>query len=143
MTEHTITVVTKKTVPVKYLRAECGVRYWEDATVNGTEDTDGKLIPFREGDAWRPLIDLDTGKIERWSEGTTASIHYKVCDDGKYELLDADKNVVASISGYVPEMMCPKGSGYGDYVIMEIEADGSIANWEVDFSEFEGDRDDD
>lgn len=144
---HALRLKETKSVPVKYIRARCGVRYWEDATVNGEEDADGSRIPLREGTAadnddlnggnWRPTIDLDTGKIEGWPEGTTASIHYKVCDDGDYELLDADRNVVASIEGYVPSLMCPEGEGYGDYVIMEIAADGSIANWRADLSEFE------
>jgi hypothetical protein len=129
MTEHTVTVVTKKTVPVKYLQAECGVRYWEDAKVNGAEDAEGKLIPCRKGDNWAPLIELDTGKIQDWPEGTTANVHYKVCDDGRYHLLDTTMKTVASIDGYVPTMLCPEGGGYGDYVIMEIDADGSIANW--------------
>lgn len=134
-------------VPVAYLRARCGVRYWEDAEVNGTQDTDGSLIPCREGTAadndhlgggnWRPTIDLATGKIEGWPEGTVASIHYKVCDDGDYELLDAERNVVKAIDGYVPNIMCPEGEGFGDYVIMEISAGGTIANWKPDLSEFE------
>ncbi len=135
MTELTITI--KKTVPVKYLRAECGVRYWEDAKVNGVEDTEGTLIPCRIGDIWCPVIDLDTGKIENWPEGTTASIHYKVCDEGVYTLLNENREVVASVDGYVIGMMCPEGGGYGDYVIMKIGPDGAIANWEVDLSEFE------
>ncbi len=135
MTELTITI--KKTVPVKYLRAECGVRYWEDAEVNGVEDTEGTLIPCRIGDIWCPVIDLDTGKIENWPEGTTASIHYKVCDEGVYTLLNENREVVASVDGYVIGMMCPEGGGYGDYVIMKIGPDGAIANWEVDLSEFE------
>ena len=64
------------------------VRYWEDATVNGVEDTDGALIPLRFGDCWMPIIELDTGRVRDWPEGTTADIHYKVCDAGEYELLD-------------------------------------------------------
>lgn len=144
---HALRLKETKSVPVKYIRARCGVRYWEDARVNGEEDADGSRIPLREGTPadndnlgggnWRPTIDLDTGKIEGWPEGTTASIHYKVCDDGDYELLDADRNVVASIDGYVPSLMCPEGNGYGDYVIMEIAADGTIAKWVADLSEFE------
>lgn len=144
---HALRLKETKSVPVKYIRARCGVRYWEDATVNGEEDTDGSRIPLREGTAadnddlgggnWLLTIDLDTGKIEGWPEGTTASVHYKVCDDGDYELLDADRNVVASIDGYVPSLMCPEGEGYGDYVIMEIAADGTIAKWKADLSEFE------
>ena len=41
------------------------------------------------------------------------------------------------IDGYVPSMMCPEGDGYGDYVIMKVAEDGTIANWRVDLSEFE------
>jgi hypothetical protein len=129
-------VVSKE---VKYLQAECGVRYWEDGEVNGSEDTDGELIPCRVKDSWCPTIDLTTGVIEEWPEGTTADIHYKVCDAGIYRLLDADKNVVREIDGYVPSIMSPGGSGHGDYVIMTIDADGKIVNWSVDLDGFEED----
>lgn len=148
---HALRLKSMTSVPVKYLRARCGVRYWEDAEINGVQDEDGSRIPLREGTAadndrlgggnWCPVIDLDTGRIEGWPEGTVASIHYKVCDDGDYELLDADRNVVKAIDGYVPNCMCPEGDGYGDYVIMEIAADGTIAKWRADLSEFEQDDD--
>lgn len=47
-----INTTTPKTVEVVKLRAVMGVRYWEDGTVNDTEDTDGTLIPCRVKDAW-------------------------------------------------------------------------------------------
>jgi hypothetical protein len=134
-----VKTITQK--PVRYLRARCGVRYWEDAKVNGVADTEGNLIPGRVGTSWCPLIDLETGKIENWTPGTTADIHYKVADDGDYVLLDADRNVVKEIEGYVPSIMSPKESGHGDYVIMDIDGDGVIQNWEVDLDEFEVDDD--
>ena len=131
-----ITEVVKK--EVSYLKAECGVRYWDDAEVNGQQDDEtSPRMPFASPDAWNVLIELDSGRIVDWPQGTTASVHYKVCDDGRYALLDADKREVVSISGYVPEMMCPKDNGYGDYVIMDIGADGTIADWRIDFDPFE------
>jgi len=129
-------VVSKE---VKYLQAECGVQYWEDGEVNGTEDTDGELMPLRVKDAWVPTIDLETGAIQDWPAGTIANIHYKVCDAGLYKLLDAEKKVVREIDGYVPTMMSPGGSGYGDYVIMTIGPDGKIENWSVDLEPFQED----
>ncbi len=138
---------TDKFVEVKYLRARCGVRYWEYAIINGVRDEDGSRIPCREGTAadndhlgggnWRPTIDLDTGRIENWPEGTTAQIHYKICDDGDYELLDAGRNVVKSIDGYVPAIMCPGDDGHGDYVIMNVGANGAIEDWRATLTEFE------
>lgn len=130
---------TSTDITVKFLQAECGVRYWEDGKVNGVEDEKGDLIPLRSGDNWCPLIDLETGIIEGWPEGTVADIHYKVCDDGRYTLLDADRNKVASIDGYVPRIMAPgdENHGFGDYVVMDIDGQGKIADWQVDLREFE------
>lgn len=133
----TITVTEKREVAVRFLQAECGVRYWEDAAVNGEEDVDGSRIPCRVGDDWRPLIDLETGVIRDWPEGTTADIHYKVCDDGRYKLLDADMNVVKSIDGYVPKIMSPGDDGYGDYVIMSVGADGKIEDFTANLDAFQ------
>lgn len=152
MSEVKLKVMRSEEVEVRYLRARCGVRYWEDGTVNGEEDADGSRIPCRKGTTadnddlgggeWCPTIDLNTGKIEGWPEGTTADVHYKVCDDGDYELLDENRNVIACVEGYVIDMMCPEGSGYGDYVIMKIGPDGTIANWSVDLSPFEEESND-
>lgn len=117
---------------VKFLRATCGRCYWEDAKVNGVQDDDGTLIPCRVGDTWAPLIDVDAGVIQAWPAGTTADIHYKVCDEGVYELLDASMTVLVKRDGYVPGVMCPNENGYGDYVIMTVGEDGRIANWHPD-----------
>jgi hypothetical protein len=129
----------EKEFDVKYLLARVGARYWEDSTLNGEPDEQGNM-PCREGDYWSPLIDIERGIIMNWPVGNTADIHYKVCDDGIYHLLDENKVVIKSIEGYVPDIMCPEGEGYGDYVIMKIKSDASIANWEVTLSEFENEQ---
>lgn len=134
--EITIPVTRTVEVPVSFLKAECCVRYWEDAEINGVADEDGTLTPLREGNDWAPLIELATGKVVGWPEGTTASIHFKVCDAGRYSLLDSALNPVLVLDGYVPRIMCPKESGYGDYVIMDIDASGQIDGWRVDLGDF-------
>jgi len=137
-----MTITIAKEVEVKYLLAKCGVRYWEDATVDNVEDENGDLIPCRVGDIWNPLIDLHSGKIINWKEGVTADIHYKVRDAGEYLLLDKDKNQIVAIDGYVPDIMCPGDQGYGDYVIMKIDENGFIENWKPSFKEFEINQED-
>jgi|TARA_R110002124_G_scaffold247426_3_gene412501 hypothetical protein len=132
-----ITITKKVDVEVKTLRAVCGVRYWEDATVNGKEDADGDLMPFARGETWDIQIDLDTGKIKGWPGGTIATTHYKVCDDGIYSLLEESGETVTQKDGYVPSMLSPAGNGYGDYIIMNIGADGQIEGWEFDASYFD------
>lgn len=138
MTKITLNASTEH--EVKYLQADCGVRYWEDGTVNGVVDNDDNPeMPFASKDAWKILIDIEAGIIIDWPNGTTADVHYKVCDDGVYSLLDADRKEVKQIEGYVPSIMCPEGNGYGDYVIMKIDGDGNIVNFVPDLSDFEGD----
>lgn len=140
--DKTLTISVKQAVIVKYLKAVCGVRRWGAAEVNGEPDNEGDKMPCRVGNAWCPIIDLNTGIIEHWPQGTTAEVHYKVCDDGTYALLDVNKKPVKQIEGYVIDMMCPKENGYGDYVIMDIDATGKIADWKCSLAEFEESEDD-
>lgn len=114
----------------KFILVHAGVRYWEDATVNGVEDEDGSLIPGRHGDEWRFKIELETGKLVDWPAGAIADVHYKVCDDGSYWLLDGDGNKIARREGYVPNtFLCHGDNGYGDYIIMKINGDGQIEDY--------------
>ena len=134
-----LSVKTTQKITVTHLKAECGVRYWEDGEVNGVQDEEGVLIPLRQGDVWRIFVNLDTGVIDDWPEGVTAKVHYKVCDAGVYSLIDADGKEWAKREWYVPPMLSPGGAGYGDYVIMEIDGTGKIDNWSADLSYFEDD----
>ena len=132
-------VTIKKEVAVRFLQVEANVRYWEDSTVNGVEDTeDGDLIPCKEGGLWKPLIDMKTGIIENWEQGKRASVHYKVCDEGVYSLLEEFTNELAvKVDGYVPSIMSPGGSGFGDYIIMDINEDGLINKWVANLEDFQ------
>jgi hypothetical protein len=113
------------------LIVDARVRYWEDAEVNGVDDAEGSLIPCREGNSWKPSIELATGKILGWPTGTTADIHYKICDDGDYWLADSEGNKLYKWAGdYVPDrLLCVGDSGYGDYIILKVLEDGRIADW--------------
>lgn len=114
-----------------YIEVSAGVRYWEDATVNGIEDHDGSLIPARHGELWLPVIRLADGVVMDWPTDTEADIHYKVCDAGEYWLLDADRQRIAKWAGfYVPDrFLCHGDNGYGDYIIFKVGAGGAIQKW--------------
>lgn len=115
-----------------HLLVEAEVRYWEDATVNGVEDSDGTLIPTRKGDLWCPIIRLKDGFIENWAPGAAASIHYKVCDAGLYYLSDDGATKIFQYKDYyVPDLLCVNDNGYGDYIIFNVSADGDIENWKA------------
>jgi hypothetical protein len=113
-----------------YLYVEAEVRYWEDASVNDKEDTEGTLIPFRVGDIWKPIIRVEDGYIVNWPKNTTADIHYKVCDQGEY-WLGNDKEKLYKYDGqYVPGyFLCHGSEGYGDYIIFKVNKDGYIIDY--------------
>jgi len=115
----------------RYIEVAADVRYWEDASVNGVEDTDGTLIPSRNGNSWCPVIRLHDGLVIDWPIGVIADVHYKVCDAGEYWILDADKQRIAKWAGYyVPnEFLCQENNGYGDYIILNIDAEGFVKGW--------------
>lgn len=126
----------------KYLIVSAAVRYWEDATVNGIKDELGALIPFRNGNLWCPIIDLNAGTILNWPRETTAKIHYKVCDEGEYWILtisepDSDGNRTESwfkyADWYVPDCFLCHGRdrGFGDYIIMDVNGDGAIQDFAI------------
>jgi len=114
-----------------YIEVSAGVRYWEDATINGADDLAGTMTPFRNGERWCPVIRLADGVVMDWPAGMEAGIHFKVCDDGDYWLLDAERKRIAKWGGfYVPDdFLCPGENGYGDYIILKIDGEGRIAKW--------------
>lgn len=137
------TIKIKKELDVRYLKVDARVRYWEDADVNGVPDIDlfeskGEGRPkipfavkvkdqpetniFSDHYRWQPVIDVERGCIVGWPKGTTANVHYKVCDDGYYTLLDPLKNVIVTFDGYVPDCI----GEYGDYIVMDIDENGQI-----------------
>jgi len=133
-----LTIKIEKEVEVKTLLVKAGVRYWEDSEINGTPDTEyGDNVPCKSGDLWMPHIEIETGKILNWKQGTTAEIHYKVCDCCGFELMDENgESVLSEEDGYVPETLSPKERGYGDYIIMDITTDGFIQDWKFDANDF-------
>jgi hypothetical protein len=114
-----------------YIEVSAQVRYWEDAAINGTEDTDGTLTPFRNGNNWCPVIRLADGVVMDWPAGMTADIHFKVCDAGEYWLLDENRIRIGKWAGYyVPnEFLCHGDQGYGDYIIFCVNENGQIKSF--------------
>lgn len=114
-----------------FLAVEAEVRYWEDAEINGeTCDEAGAAMPLRNGQNWCPVIRMADGVILDWPQGTTADIHFKVCDAGAYYLLDDERRRMARLANdYVPDCLSPTEEAFGDYIILKIDADGQIENW--------------
>ncbi|WP_228200187.1 hypothetical protein [Acinetobacter tianfuensis] len=126
---------------IQKVKVKAQIRWWEDTTVNGIEDTEnGANVPCKQGELWCPIINVATGIIENWEIGKTAKIHYKVTDGCGWELLDKNGIVIQSqADGYVPETLCPAERGYGDYIIMNINENGLIDKWHFNIDDFQED----
>lgn len=133
-----LTLKVEKEFEAKFLQVEAGVRYWEDATVNGLDDEEGNLIPCRKGDKWCPIIEIDTGKIINWEIGKAAEIHYKVCDDGKYIILDENKDHIKTLEDYVISDLTDDS----DYIILNVSKDGIIEDWNPTLEDFQQEEED-
>ncbi|MBO9580347.1 MAG: hypothetical protein J7498_05600 [Sphingobium sp.] len=126
-----------------HIEVDAGVRYWEDASVNGVDETDENPTIFgADNDRWRVKINLAEGRIEGWPKDMTANVHYKVCDDGEYWLLDKNGERIAKYRDYyVPgDFLCHGDNGYGDYIILKIDGAGKIADYQqpgIDPAEWE------
>ena len=85
-------------------------------------------------------VDLKYRRVLDWDEGK-GYIHMwaKLCDSGMYTLLDEEKRPLYQKEGYVPNALIPPCErGFGDYMRLAIESDGSLPEWrkELDFSDF-------
>ena len=141
--------------PIVKVRAE--VRYYEDSIVNGEDDISWEeqkegvkprmpCVVKREGenikpeDSWDWCLEIDAehGVILNWPKGNTAHVHYKVCDGCHADyFLNGKKICDNEKDGYVPDFLCPADSGYGDYIIMDINEEGQIADWnKIDFDDW-------
>ena len=126
----------KKVSRIKTLEVKVIIYEGKGIIINGVDDYKGRLIPCRIGDFWCPVIDIDSGIITNWECGKRADIYLKVCDEGSYYIKDENGKTVMFLDGYVPEMMCPKESGYGDYIIMDIDENGLIGKWKKSLKGF-------
>ena len=116
-------------IDIRYVSISVAVRYGEENIPND--------FPLRFGDVWNVFVEIDTGCIPGWPVGQAGKLSMKVCDRGTYELLDANMEQIAVLeSNYVPHGVVP--GRYGDYIELNIDANGRITNWpkRVDVSEF-------
>lgn len=119
-----------------------GLFTFDNGIVSELERTDGYVPPLfnNETKTLEVTIDLIKQKVIDWKK-ENGFIHMwaKVCDTGTYTLLDANKKPLYQIKGYVPiALIPPYEEGYGDYLELTIETDGSLPQWksQIDISDF-------
>jgi hypothetical protein len=110
-------IQTTKEIQLTHVWIQVPVRY---------EDQDIPYdFPFRTKNVWTPAIELDTGRVVDWPKGVSANVYLKVCDSGRYNLMD-NGMIVETIHDYVPAFI---PNEYGDYINFDINEDGVILNW--------------
>jgi hypothetical protein len=106
------------------------------------EKKDNHTIPMldRKNFIFNLEIDLKGCRVQDWKpEYGYWRIWGKVKNYGTYTLLDSNKQPLWQIHGFVPcKLVPPFDDGWGDYLDIRVNSDGSIKNWpEVpDFTDF-------
>lgn len=94
----------------------------------------GKLHEEKERQDWCPVIDVNEGKVLDWTPGFVLRTHFKVCDQGVYVYSNYDETQqIVSMDCdlyYVPSWLEDFDDGYGDYMYIQINGDGTIENWD-------------
>lgn len=140
---------------IKYLFAHLHDDWWDGAEISrdGGEfeevDEDGSQIkdllkPFdypsqtrfkkyiaKDDPVFSMKIDVETGEVIGWPKGIAMNIYWKIVDEGLYQYLDTNDNIIFEYDGYVPIELAINDDGYGDYVILNIKSDGFIENWDA------------
>ena len=153
---------TRKAGPVVINKviADFHVRYWEDCEIDGRgfdEDTDEDVIKdlltrwdeeYKVGlvkdDRMILIINPETGKVENYAGGKEIRMHFKVCDECSYKITervanginpyDAYDNVILERDeDYVPDFLDIDDEGWGDYIEITIQTDGTIKDWNPDW----------
>lgn len=155
-----INIIRRIECDAKFLEVRARIRYPEDSEFiefntddEGNEyknyisdDEENPIIPCVESDPdiygnqrfyWKPIIDIENGRITNWESGVNVHIVYKVCDEFECYLEDKDGHVILPYDGYVPDFMAIEEEGYGDYIDMIVDANGFIKNWVFDSSSIE------
>lgn len=115
-----LTLLVAKEVAFDAVRLRAELRYPEEDCPDGMFGLTGDVLDV--------VIDLEpVAKIRGW-KGPSIDLHTKVCDCCSVWLLDGDTVVATRENDYVPGFM--PGEHYGDYVILDIDSNGVIANWE-------------
>ena len=74
------------------------------------------------------LIEVDTGKVVSWQGNEPVSIHDNIRNNGVYTLFDKCGGKVARLDNYyIPHDLIP--GKRGEYIHIDISADGVITNW--------------
>lgn len=123
----------------KFLDCEIEPRNYEDVllTIDGCEFQDDEnnpkmpcMVAKNNTYLWCPTIDVNDGRIINWDtcRGVSAKVFYKVCDQGAYTVRGNEQSY--TVKSYVPDCLSINDEGYGDYVLLSIDKNGFIEDWE-------------
>ena len=120
---------------IRYVKAVIEPISFETSYVNGKKDSNKntKMPGIYENEDGKKLsieIDLETGKVINWPNGTYAQMSYKVGDYGEYTMYDKDWKRLCVYEGYVPELFqLEEKEKNGDWFSIKIGKDGKIKNF--------------
>lgn len=129
-----IKIVKEVEVEACLIDVDAHIRYLEDISFEHDNDwcdcnADDSECPCIEGHQWRPIININTGRIINWDAPIKCHVFANVCDEFKCKIKGLNGEDIITYEGYVPSFMAIEDNGYGDYIDMIVEEDGTIKDW--------------
>lgn len=129
-----IKIVKEVEVEVCLIDVDAHIRYLEDIGFKQDDNwcdchADNPECPCIDGHQWRPIININTGRIINWDAPIKCHVFAKVCDEFKCKIKGLNGEDIITYEGYVPSFMAIEDNGYGDYIDMIVEEDGTIKDW--------------
>ena len=129
-----IKIVKEVEVEACLIDVDAHIRYPEDISFEQDGNwrdcnEDNPKCPCMDGHQWRPIININTGKIINWDAPIKCHVFAKVCDEFKCNIKGLNGEDLITYEGYVPSFMAIEDEGYGDYIDMIVEEDGTIKDW--------------
>lgn len=112
-----------------YFRYPEDASYWDENDIEHECDNENPEIPCFDGHNWKPIIDINTGKILNWDKPYAAYVFGKICDEFCCKVKGINGEVLIDYEGYVPDCMAILSNGFGDYIDMMVNSDGIIQDW--------------
>ena len=129
-----IKIIKEVEVEACLIDVDAHIRYLEDIGFEQDDNwcdcnADNPECPCFDGHQWKPIINLNTGKIINWDKEIKCHVLGKVCDKFKCIIKGINGEHLIEYEGYVPSFMAIEDNGYGDYIDMIVEEDGTIKDW--------------
>ena len=133
----------EKEVDVKQITLSVLVLDWMGFEIDGIAETENEAVPCKRDNYWEPIIDVEVGTILNWKKGVVAAVMCKILQLN-FKIIDSLGETLLCKEGIgkdgkpiqIPDTLSPGNSGWDSYIILDINEEGKIEDWNFNINDF-------